>query len=337
MAFGLYEALGAIGTGEQPRLARVEGPLDAIAVSAAGQGRIHGVAPLGTELTDIQAAQLAQHAGQHRVWVGNDQDTAGRRATVNDFWRFEDHGLDARLLQWPAGEDPASLWQRDPDLLRDALAVPDAAPTAGLVVVDEAIREQHAALMVGDADAFERVEITRMDVEQVLRNDVDCDLIGGHIDHRLGNLTELTATEQLHAAQLAAASNHLGAAADHAADPERADRLHERAGSLEEPEEVTRGRAAWAAAGQQREADLALSVGDDDQGRAKQGAVYDRATESDLDNLPDLARRARIASAAGFSQSTNDMLNNTQGPGQAAKPARATTDTGHARNKSQRR
>ncbi len=50
----------------RPRAARrgrvpvlVEGPIDALAVTLAGDGRYVGVAPLGTALTDEQASQLA--------------------------------------------------------------------------------------------------------------------------------------------------------------------------------------------------------------------------------------------------------------------------------------
>jgi DNA primase len=41
----------------------VEGPLDAIAVTAAGAGRYAGVAPCGTALTAAQVAVLDTHAG----------------------------------------------------------------------------------------------------------------------------------------------------------------------------------------------------------------------------------------------------------------------------------
>lgn len=54
---GLHEA------GANARLVRVEGPFDAIATTAAGQGRYAGVAPLGTALTETQASAIADRAG----------------------------------------------------------------------------------------------------------------------------------------------------------------------------------------------------------------------------------------------------------------------------------
>ena len=46
----------------------VEGPMDAIAVTLAGEGRYVGVAPLGTSLTEQQAAQLGTGSAATRSW-----------------------------------------------------------------------------------------------------------------------------------------------------------------------------------------------------------------------------------------------------------------------------
>jgi DNA primase catalytic core len=54
----------------------VEGPMDAIAVTLASQGRYIGVAPLGTSLTDEQAHQLARSGTQ--PIIATDADLAGR-------------------------------------------------------------------------------------------------------------------------------------------------------------------------------------------------------------------------------------------------------------------
>jgi DNA primase catalytic core len=60
----------------------VEGPMDAIAVTLAGQGRYLGVAPLGTSLTEEQAHQLARLGAQ--PIVATDADLAGRIAAERD-------------------------------------------------------------------------------------------------------------------------------------------------------------------------------------------------------------------------------------------------------------
>jgi DNA primase len=85
----------------------VEGPMDAIAVTLASQGRYIGVAPLGTSLTEEQARQLAR-IGRQPI-VATDADVAGRIAADRDFWILSCFRLDplyARLLD---GTDPADL------------------------------------------------------------------------------------------------------------------------------------------------------------------------------------------------------------------------------------
>jgi DNA primase catalytic core len=99
----------------------VEGPMDAIAVSLAGGGRYTGVAPLGTSLTDEQAAQLA-HLAAHPV-VATDADLAGRMAAERDYWTLSCYRLDALYAQLPEGTDPADLLAlRGPNALTEALA-----------------------------------------------------------------------------------------------------------------------------------------------------------------------------------------------------------------------
>ena len=80
LLFGLYEGRRALAAGARPVL--VEGPLDAIAVSAAGP--YAGVSPCGTALTPAQVAQLARTCDLRRggVIVAFDADRAGRRAAV---------------------------------------------------------------------------------------------------------------------------------------------------------------------------------------------------------------------------------------------------------------
>jgi DNA primase len=99
----------------------VEGPTDAIAVTLASAGLYLGVAPLGTSLTDEQAAQLAA-VGRDPI-VATDADLAGQVAAERDFWMLTPHGLDPGFARFPDGLDPADLLaQRGPAALTAAVA-----------------------------------------------------------------------------------------------------------------------------------------------------------------------------------------------------------------------
>ena len=166
LVFGLHEA------GPSARLVRVEGPFDAIAVTEAGQDgdrAVAGVSPMGTALTDQQAELITAHTrtSSHpdrdgndredgRVWVGNDSDTAGRNATARDHWVLRDHGLNPRGVVWPGGNDPAELWERDPDLLRSAVTTLADAPSTALAAIDHEHAELSDRLATGEADAHEQ-------------------------------------------------------------------------------------------------------------------------------------------------------------------------------------
>ena len=99
----------------------VEGPMDAVAVTLASRGRYLGVAPLGTSLTDEQAAQLAR-TGMHPV-VATDADLAGRIAAERDYWLLSCYRLDPLHTPLPEGADPADLLAlKGPTALAEALA-----------------------------------------------------------------------------------------------------------------------------------------------------------------------------------------------------------------------
>lgn len=85
----------------------VEGPLDAIAVTLATAGAFIGTAPLGTAMTDEQAAQLASR-GVDPI-VATDGDLAGYLAAERNYWLLTQHGLAPRRVRFTAGEDPASV------------------------------------------------------------------------------------------------------------------------------------------------------------------------------------------------------------------------------------
>jgi len=98
----------------------VEGPIDAIAVTLAGQGTYIGVAPLGTALTLEQTLLLR---GGPTPLIATDADSAGHVAAENTFWLLAQHRYDPRRLLLPTGGDPAQLLeQHGPDALHDALA-----------------------------------------------------------------------------------------------------------------------------------------------------------------------------------------------------------------------
>jgi DNA primase catalytic core len=110
----------------------VEGPIDAIAVTLATGGRYVGVAPLGTSLTDDQAAQL-HHLGHRQPIVATDADLPGRVAAERDYWILTPHGHDPLYAQLPDGTDPADLIAAGNNAgLVEALA--GATPLGGLLI-----------------------------------------------------------------------------------------------------------------------------------------------------------------------------------------------------------
>jgi DNA primase catalytic core len=109
----------------------VEGPMDAIAVTIATAGSHVGVAPLGTSLTNEQAAQLGQ-LGICPI-VATDADLPGQVAAERDFWILTPYGLDPGYAQFPEGLDPADILElRGGSPLREALV--GARPLAEVLV-----------------------------------------------------------------------------------------------------------------------------------------------------------------------------------------------------------
>jgi DNA primase len=106
---GLAEGRGAFQRGAQPVL--TEGPLDAIAVSIAGDGAFAGVAPCGTALTGDQVAVLARTIplADRGVLVALDGDTAGRGAAVRAYWRLAPVTSSLTAITSPDNADPAGL------------------------------------------------------------------------------------------------------------------------------------------------------------------------------------------------------------------------------------
>jgi len=133
--FGLTENAAALAAGATPAL--VEGPIDAIAVTLAGDRAglgpddqtYVGMAPLGTALTPAQADRLAASLGDPRagstrpnVIVATDNDRAGQQAAHRAYWQLTARGHTPGQLLLPAGTDPAELLQtHGPQALAEAL------------------------------------------------------------------------------------------------------------------------------------------------------------------------------------------------------------------------
>ncbi|WP_375502726.1 MobF family relaxase [uncultured Jatrophihabitans sp.] len=131
--YGLAENTEALAAGATPVL--VEGPIDALAVTLAGNGAYVGVAPLGTAFTDIQADALRPYIGTDRpgVIVATDADRAGQHAAHRAFWQLTARGDTPRHLRVDDGKDPAEMLQtHGPDALRTGLEA--AGPLADTVI-----------------------------------------------------------------------------------------------------------------------------------------------------------------------------------------------------------
>jgi DNA primase catalytic core len=110
--FGHHPGRDALAAGALPVL--VEGPLDAIAVTVATEGRAVGLAPLGTALTDRQTQTLTPYIGDGKpgVTVATDHDPAGSAAAEKAYWQLTAAGDTPRIAALPAGLDPAGLLQQ---------------------------------------------------------------------------------------------------------------------------------------------------------------------------------------------------------------------------------
>ena len=87
-------------------------------------GSYVGMAPLGTSLTEEQAAQLAHHAHHQNATpiVATDADLAGQLAAHRDYWLLTQHGLNPRTAALRPGSDPADvLALHGPHALRQVL------------------------------------------------------------------------------------------------------------------------------------------------------------------------------------------------------------------------
>jgi DNA primase len=102
--FGLH----AITTDSTPVI--TEGPLDAMAITAVGQGRFTGLSPCGTALTPDQVAALSlvTDLSTSGVVIAFDSDRAGQHAAVRAYALFTDI-CTAGAIVLPHGQDPAGV------------------------------------------------------------------------------------------------------------------------------------------------------------------------------------------------------------------------------------
>lgn len=143
LLFGLSESRNALAHGAVPVV--VEGPFDAIAVSAAAPGRYAGLAPCGTALTSQQVTALAQvtDLGDRLVLVALDADRAGREAALRSYGLLCTVTTKLAAVALPVGRDPAEILQaRGPAALASMLRQ-RTEPLARVVI--DAHLDRHAA------------------------------------------------------------------------------------------------------------------------------------------------------------------------------------------------
>ena len=118
---GVFEGRDRLAAGATPVV--VESPFDAMAVTAATNGKCVGVAACGTAFTAAQFEMLKSACDLNRVSVtfAFDGDAAGEQATLRAFDVVNGADVDTPMaVVLPAGDDPASMVEagRGADLKR---------------------------------------------------------------------------------------------------------------------------------------------------------------------------------------------------------------------------
>lgn len=135
-----YQLARANKVTEKPTLARVEGPFDAIAVTLASKGRMVGATTGGTAFTAQHAQYFTDMAKDSTVFLALDNDSAGRKATIDAYWKLTERGVTPRGIVIPGVKDPGELYQASPDLLALALSSPEMQQSAAVDVAYEIAR-----------------------------------------------------------------------------------------------------------------------------------------------------------------------------------------------------
>jgi DNA primase len=119
--YGRFEGRSLLERGAPAVL--VEGPLDAIAVTAGTGGRCVGLATCGTAVTDDHIVSLiASTGGDLTAVVAMDPDSAGHDAAERALVQLGRRGLDPLAAQLTTGNDPADVLRREgPAALTSAL------------------------------------------------------------------------------------------------------------------------------------------------------------------------------------------------------------------------
>lgn len=299
--FGLSEAP------EAARLVRTEGPFDAMAISLAGDGQAVGVAPLGTAMTPTQAGLLAERSTEGRVWLANDSDAAGRAATEDDFFSLARHGVDARTVEISQG-DPAEAWREEPTLLRSTMLHLDEAPSAGEAVLDRHVDLHRSALAEGQPDAQRELEAAGERISEAMTDPVEAQLITTRAGNAREELVRRSDDARAQAVDLDVAGDRLRGRADTVSEPAEQARLDADAAAVEARADVTDAR------GDRLENRSAAMGGPDE--------AYDRAAESNLGDLDEPARTARVDSSHGYTKPTGEMVRGTVRSGRSGPAAR---------------
>jgi DNA primase catalytic core len=140
LLFGLWEAREALAAGARPVI--VEGPLDAIAVTTAGQGHFAGVAPCGTAFTvpHISALSRAADLRSAGVLVAFDADPAGQRAAVCAYDLLSPFTSNMDTADFQPGEDPAQILAREGPASLAGMLADHTHPLADMVIDAEVDR-----------------------------------------------------------------------------------------------------------------------------------------------------------------------------------------------------
>jgi DNA primase len=132
--YGLHETRTALARGARPAI--VEGPLDAIAVTAGTGGRCAGLAACGTALTAAHVDTLC-HAVDVRsrgVVVATDPDAAGLAAAEAALGLFSRRNISPSSAQLTGGMDPADLLRVGGEASLTAALLDQSQPLADQVV-----------------------------------------------------------------------------------------------------------------------------------------------------------------------------------------------------------
>ncbi|MDO5633458.1 MAG: MobF family relaxase [Micrococcus sp.] len=147
----------ALAANPQASAVLVEGAMDAMAITLAGDGRFVGVAPLGTAFTTAQAQTLQGR----RVLVAFDADQAGYKASKTAYRILTDMGLAADSIALPPGQDPAGLLSDNgPQTLRNRLE--QSGPLIQRIIgVDLRTFQEELAMRPNSANIEQRVNAAR--------------------------------------------------------------------------------------------------------------------------------------------------------------------------------